>query len=349
VDPAGADAGARAMLEKRVAAKADDPVAWVRLARIYQRLGDPGKAIGAYEAVLQAVPKNLDALVNLTRLYAAKDTPKAYELAKAANKLAPYDPEVLHELGRLAFASGDYNLAAGTLQQALQSQPNNAEWLYDYGLAAYATGKVTPARTALQSAVSQNLPAADAARTRRMLDMIALAGTPGQAAAASTRIAEILKAEPGDVPALMARGAAGEAAADHAAAEQVFEQVLSHYPDFAPAQKELARLYSAEPGKIDRAYAASVKAHDALPDDPETAKILGIILVQRGDYSRAAALLAQSAAKLNSDAEVFYYLGTAQFHLKNRVDSKASLQKALSLNLSAPLAATARQVLSELK
>lgn len=347
--PETADAAAQAMLEKRVSEKPNDPVALARLARIYQREGNETKAVAAYEAILQAVPKNVDALFALARFYAAKDTKKAYDLAKAANKLAPYNAEVSHLLGRLAFQSGDFQQAASILQQTVQNQPNDAALLLDYAQAVYSIGRVADAQTALQSALGLNPPAAQAAPARRFLDLIGLAAAPAQAAADSARIAEILKAEPDDVPALMARAAACESKADAAGAEQACEQVLNRYPDFTPAQKQLARLYAADPAKADRAYALAVKARAALPDDPELAKIMGVLLVQRGDYSHAVNLLKQSAARMTSDPEVFYYLGTAQFRLKNRPESKASLQQALALKLSSQLAASAKQMLAELK
>jgi len=349
INPATADAAAQARLEKRVAEKAADPVAWSRLGVIYQRAGNHDQAIAAYEAVLRTAPKNLGAMVNLTRLYAAKDTKKAYEMAKAANQLAPYDPEASHNLGRLAFASGDYSLAAGTLQQALQNQPNDAGLLFDYAQAAYSIGRVSDAETALHSALAQNLPAPQAEQARQWLNFIALAAAPAQAATAAGRIDAALKTEPNDVPALMARGVAAMAANQMATAEQAFETALAQYPDFTPAQKELARLYAADPGKLDRAYSLATKVQHALPDDPNAAKVLGIILVQRADYGRAQTPLLQSAAKLTADPEVFYYLGTAQLHSKNRTDGKANLQKALDLKLPAPLAASAKQMLGELK
>jgi tetratricopeptide (TPR) repeat protein len=349
INPATADAAAAATLEKRVAEKADDPVALVRLARIYQRQGNTDKAAAAYEAILQALPQNLDAMVNLTRLYAAKDPKKAYEMAKAASKLAPYDPDISHTLGQLAFLAGDYHLALSVFQQTLQNRPNDPSLLFDYAQAAYSEGNVSDAQTALQNVLASNPSADQAGQTRRILDMLALAAAPAQAAAANARIAEVLKAEPNEVPALMARAAASEFNADPATAEQADEKALAHYPDFTPAQKQLARLYAADPAKLDRAYTLAAKAHDALPDDPEAAKILGVILVQRGDYSHAVNLLQQSAQKLNADPEVFYNLGTAQFHLKNRAESKASLQQALALKLSGHPAELAKQMLSELK
>ena len=295
------------------------------------------------------MPKNLDAMVNLTQLYAAKDPKKAYEMAKSANKLAPYNTDVSHILGRLAFSSGDYQLAASVFQQALQSEPKDALLQFDYALAAYSVGKVSEAQTALQNALNLNLPAAQAGPARRILELTGLAAAPDKAAAASERIAEVLKAEPDDAPALLARAAACEFKADTAGAAQAAEKILERYPDFTPAQKLLARLYVADPAKRDRAFSLAAKVHTTLPDDPASAKIMGIILVQRGEHSRAVNLLKQSAAALNTDAEVFYYLGTAQFQLKNRTESKANLQQALALKLSGPAADAAKKMLSDLK
>ena len=347
--PATADATARAMLEKRIAERPDDPVALSRLAAIYQRDGNADKAMGAYEAILQAVPKDLDAMIQLIRLYAVKDTQKAYGLAKTANKLAPYNPEVSHALGRLAYLSGDFQLSASVLQQAAQVQASDASVQFDYAQAAYSIGKISEAHKALQAALDLNLPAAEAGPARLMLDMIGLAAVPAQAAAASARIGDILKSTPDDAPALMARAAASEFNSDVAGAEQAYEKILARYPDFTPAQKILARLYAADSGKADRAFALAAKARESFPDDPALAKIMGVILVQRGDYSRAVNLLKESAATLNADAELYYYLGTAQFRLKNRTESKASLQQALALKLSGQPAEATKQMLSQLK
>lgn len=349
IKPETADAAARTLLEKRVAEKHDDPVALLRLARIYQRDGNTTQAIGAYEALQQATPKNLDTALNLTRLYAVKDPKKAYEMAKAANKLAPYDPEVSHLLGRLAFLCGDYQFAAGVLQQAVQSKANDAALLFDYAQAAYSVGKVSEAQTAFQNALNLNLPTAQGTQAKRILDLIGLAAAPAQAAAASARIGEMLKVEPEDVAALAAWAAACEFKSDRAGAEQADEKILAHHPDFVPAQVQLARLYAADPAKQDRAYTLAAKARELLPDDAALGKIMGVILVQRNDYSRAVSLLKSSSLKLNSDPEVFYYLGTAQFQLKNRAESKTSLQQALALKLSGPLADSAKKMLAELK
>jgi len=348
ISPTAADAPAQAALEQAVSEKPNDPVALIRLAHIYQRAGNTAKAEAAYEAILRPLPQNLDALLNLARLYATHDLKKAYDTAKLASQAAPYDAEVAHTLGRLAFLNADFHLAASTLQQAADKQPNDAVLLFDYAQAAYSLGRVADAQTALQGALAASLPAETSAQARRMLEMMALAAAPAQAAA-SPRLAEILKTEPADVPALMALAAASEYGAQTAAAEQAAEKALAHYPDFTPAQQQLARLYAADPAKLDRAGELASKAHDALPDDAETSKILGEILVRRGDYIHAANLLKQSALKIQNDPELFFYLGKAQFQLKNRGESKSNLQQALTLKLSGPLAVQAQQMLNDLK
>ncbi len=76
---------------------------------------------------------------------------------------------------------------------------------------------------------------------------------------------------------------------------------------------------------------------------------MGLIVYRQGDYSQAAKLLQESARQKNGDAELMYYLGMAQYHLKNRVQSKTALQRALDLNLSGTLATDAKRVLAELK
>lgn len=349
INPATADAAARATLEKRVAEKSGDLVALLRLARLNQRDGNTDKAIAEYESVLQVQANNLDAMVNLTRLYAVKDARKGYEMAKAAAKLAPDNPDVAQNLGRLAFQSGDYQVAASSLQTAAQNRPNDAPLLFDYAQATYAVGRVTTAQASLQKAVTLGLAPGQAAQARQMLDLINLAAMPAQAVAAVSRVNDILKSTPEDVPALMARAAASESASDTATAEQACEKVLGHYPNFTPAQIQLARLYSADPAKLDRAYSLASRIHDLLPDDPDAAKRLGIVLYLRADYSHAVNLLKQSALKLNSDAELYYYLGAAQYRLKNRTEGKANLQQALALNLSGRLVDSAKQMLADLK
>jgi tetratricopeptide (TPR) repeat protein len=349
IDAKTAGADTRAWLEKRVASQPNDSLALMRLAAIYQRDGTVDKAIATYEAALQANPQNAAALVNLARLYAPQDPQKAINLAKAAYKLTPNDPLLTHILGHLAFLTGDYKWSLSLLQLTAQVQPQNPEVLYDLGEAYYSAGRVPDARTAMQNALQTGAAFSRTNEAQRFLAMTGLADKPAQALAAQSQVEAILKSTPDYVPALMVKAAIAEQKPDLATAGRTYENVLSHYPDFAPAQKQLAILYAKDPKNDATAYPLAVKARTAFSNDPEVAKALGMIVYRQGDYSRAANLLQESARQRTGDAELMYYLGMAQYHLKNRAESKSALQKALDLNLSGAPATEARRVLAELK
>ena len=84
-------------------------------------------------------------------------------------------------------------------------------------------------------------------------------------------------------------------------------------------------------------------------DREELARVLGIILYRRGDSRSAARYLTEFNQKGVADADTLYYLGMAQYKLKQPKESKESLERALTLNLAGPLADEARRVLAELK
>ena len=349
INPRSADANALATLEKRIAEKPGDPVALGRLAALYQYRGNPDRAIASYEAVLQTVPNNLTAMLNLVQLYAPKDPAKAYGLAKSAYKLAPDSSVAARIYGRLAYQNGDFKLANALLQQAVQNQTGDPLAFFDFGRSDYSLGKISDAKTALQNALHLNLPAPQSAEATRLLDLINLAADPASAVAATARVSEILKSEPNYVPALMAAGIIDERNGNVPAAETAYEKILAQYPDFSPAQRQLAILYSQDPARLSQAHDLADKARAIYPNDAALAKATGIILCLQGDYSRAASLLKGTATILPADPELFYYLGSAQLKLSQNQAARASLREALNLNLSGKLADSARQMLGQLK
>ncbi len=348
IDAATADATAKAALEKRIQEKADDPAALSRLAVIYQREGNPDKAIAACESILQENPNNLVALLNLARIYATKDVAHALELAQNAYKLAPDNPEVCRLYGYVAGQSGDYKLAANLLQFSAQAQPDNADTLFEFAQAAFRVGRIGEAQTALQNALAHNLSGAQGAEAKQMLALLQVTATGSASPDTKAQILQILKAQPQYLPALAASATVDESQGDATAAAQTYEKILAAFPDFNPAARQLAQIYARDPAKTDRAYTFALQAHNAYPDDPAVAKTLGIILIQQGDFNRAVNLLTESVSE-KSDAETYFYLGTAQYKLNSRAESKAALQQALSLNLSGNEATAARQMLQQLK
>jgi tetratricopeptide (TPR) repeat protein len=351
VDANAADAGARAELERRIAAVPNDPVALLRLAALYAREGAFDKAVATYQTIAKTNPKNAKPLISLARLYAGRPggEPKAFEHAKTAYKLSPDDPAVAGLLGRLAYRMGDHKWALSLLRQTAARQAKDPELLYDLAEAAYSLGRVAEAESAARAALQEAASFTRAAEAQRFLAMVALAGNPAQAVAAEGQVEQALKTEPAYVPALMVMAAIHEQKADLTAAKQVYEKVLTRFPDFALAKKRLAILKADEPGENRKTYEMAIMAREAFPNDAELGKALGIIIYKRGDYAAAANLLKESVNKLPDDPKAAFYLGMSQYWLKKMDESKQTLQRALSLNLPADLAAEARRVLTSVK
>lgn len=345
IDPRKGAPGAQASLEKAVAERAD-PVALIRLGASYEQSGATDKAAASYEAALKISPESVNAALGMIRVQMSRhETAKALELAKATRKLAPNDAEVGHVLGHLAFAAGDRTWALGLLQESARKLPDDPEVLYDLAQAAYSLGQVPTAEEALQGTLAAHPAAATATQARDLMEMIDLAKDPAKALAAAMKIDQRLKTDPSDVPALMVLGTIQEKRADFAAARKTYEKVLARYDNFAPAQRNLTIIYSGGVGTEPNAIELATRARQALPDDAELAKAFGILLFRQGNFSRAAAVLQESALKLTMDAEIMFYLGSAQASLKDSQASRRSLQRALDLGLNADLAAKAKKMI----
>ena len=351
VDVKSAKADAVARLQKRVAAQPDDFIARLRLALIYQRDGKLDEAMAAYESVLKADPKNMTALINLTQLYAInpENTQKALELAKAAYKLAPDNAEVAKLFGRLAYETGDYKLSLNLLQEVVRNESSNEQVLFDFARSSYAMGRVADAQTAMRNLLKSGNHFSRTNEVMRFLRLTVLADDSSQAVLAADQVAGILKTEPDYVPALMVLGRISEQKDDLGRAKQAYSKVLDQYPDFIPAQKRFTIVCSQLAVNDPRASEIATKARAAFPDDLEVDKAFGVILFLQGDYIRAERQLKETAVVNNTDPEILYYLGMAQYNLKKSAECKKNLQKALSLNLPTRFLQKTRRILTELK
>lgn len=347
IDPGRTTSDTFAWLEKWIAAHPGDAVALGRLACIYQSKGMINKAIATDQAILNVNANNIFALTNLAGLYALTDPQKAISFAKSAYDLAPANWEITHLYGRLAFKVGNYSWALTLLQLCSQARPDDPDILFDLGRAFYSMGRVSEAEALVQRALQLGGAFTRTGDAKRFLAMTALANDASSASAG--RISKILNVTPNYVPALMIEAAICARESETATARQTYRRVLSIYPDFVPAMRDLAVLDADDPSADAEGYPIAVQARQALPHDPAVAKALGMIVCRQGDYTRAAALLKESLFQSHNDSQLLYYLGLADFHLKDVPDSRANLQRALSLNLSGHDATDARRMLAELK
>jgi tetratricopeptide (TPR) repeat protein len=351
IDAKTADAAARADLEKRLRETPDDPVALDRLAQIQEREGAFAKAARTYETALKQNPKNALILLHLAQLYSGRlsDPRKALRMARQAHTLAPDDPWISYTLGRLVYQAEDYKWAANLLEESARKLPNDPDLLYDLAWSRYSLGRVAEAQAAMQGPAQAGAAFARAEEAKRFLTTVAASENPAQAQQMAPQVQKLLSADPTYVPALMVSAIVQEQRGNYKEAALFYDRILDRYPLFAPATRNLAFLCCERLGDDRKAYALAATARESFPADPHLAKTLGILAYRFSDYARSAQLLEECAPRLNSDAELLYYLGMARYRLKEPALSKAALQRALDLHVQTKLADEAKRVLAELK
>ena len=350
IEPATAAPSVQADLESRVRAEPNDPVARLRLAAIQARRGGASDAAAGYEAALKLNPRDVTVMLELVRLYSGPlhDPARARELAKIAHEIAPNDSQISHTLGRLLYETGDYGWSLDLLQQAARELHGDPELIYDLARSYYGAGKVSEAEETLKGMLPGAVSPALSSNAGRLASMIAAGKSPAQAQAALPDAQKILEANPNDVPAGMVLALARESQGDIPEARRLYEKILAADALFAPASRRLALIYVQRLDDDQKAYDLAAKARESFPDDPELAKVMGIIDYRKADYAGGAHLLQESLRVRGDDPETLFYLGMSHYRLKELTESKAELQRALDLNVADQEANEAKRALDDM-
>ncbi|MEO5718848.1 MAG: tetratricopeptide repeat protein [Chthoniobacterales bacterium] len=344
--PAGAlSAGQLEAMTKR---QPNDLVARLRLAEAYEKDKDWSKAADAYEAALKINPKLASAALKLARIYGgpAPNKEKALSYAKMARSLAPDDQKVTAVLGRVAFDTGNFSWSYNLLKESVRQLSSDPQVLHDLVWAAYSLGKVDEARTAMERSLAASPQPEVGNDGKRFLNLTAQEVTPDAVAPSQTEVDSALRGDPPYVPALMAAAKSDLKQANKANATKRYQQVLQRFPDFAPAQKQLALLYAEEPAHVAETFDLASKARKALPDDPVLAQLLGRLCYERRNYSRAIQLLEESQRKQQLGPSGLFYLGVSRLAANEKKSGREALNRALVAGLQEPLAAEARKALA---
>jgi tetratricopeptide (TPR) repeat protein len=351
IDPATATPENVATLEKRLHDNAHDPVPLTRLAAIYELHGEADKAAEAYEKLVAQNPQDWKAMIKLAQLYSGPlhQSRKALDLAKAAHEIAPSDARATATLGELVYASGDYTWALSLLEASAPRLTNQPTAQYDLALAYYAVGRVSQADSAMEEAVEAGASLPELDKAKQFQAFRATAKDPAATSVTAAQVHSVLEKDPHYLPALTLSGILSERQGDLTQATKTYEQILAEYPKFSPAMRQLAFIYAKQSGNEAKAYELAEKAKSAFPDDLDLARMLGILAYRKAEYRESVRLLRDSSKKFDNDGELSYYLGMDYYQLKQRKESKESLQRALALNVPSPMDGEAKKVLAELK
>jgi tetratricopeptide (TPR) repeat protein len=348
LSPDTSDPSARGKIEAFLAQYPENPAAWLRLGAVHEGGGDFAAAQKAYERALALNSDYVPGLLRLAGLYSSHlgDLEKALALAKQARESAPGNPRVADALAWIAFRRGDHKWAHGLLAESVRILPEDPTIQYHFGMANFALGKIDLATNFIRKALSSPVGFQDAKDAEKLLEALDKPAV-GEENAGGEGAAGVLS--PIMLPVMLSAASTALEKGDPVGAQRRYERVVSVYPEFIPAVRELALLYGAQKMPTEQSFKIGAKARELLPQDPAVAEALGKIAFRRGQYTYASSLLQESADKLTANADVYYYLGMCHHQLRKKDLAKKALRRALELEPKAEWAASAQGVLSESK
>jgi putative PEP-CTERM system TPR-repeat lipoprotein len=347
IDPDAPPASARTQLEEHLGAMPSDPAALFRLARLQEQSGADEQALRTYEKILTERSSFAPAMLRLALRYSERpnELAKAEELAIKVRQASPGDPRATHALGWILFKKGEHDKALPLLKESANKLPDLPEMQFHLGMANYMLGDEVAARAALQKAADAAMDFSGRNEARRRLALLAIDPESGTA---RTELDNYLRETPNDPAALLRLGRVQEQSGAVGEAIAIYEKLVNEHPHYAPVTRHLSLLYSRQPSSdASKAYQLAVKARQAYPDDPEVAKVLGILNYRRGFFPQAVEQLKDAAAERADDAEILFYLGAAYHQLKEHGGCRETLQRALNSKLPPALADQAKRTLAE--
>lgn len=131
-----------------------------------QKMGQTDEALAAYEAVLNANPKNLQALTNMLGLLKSRDPQLAVAKLSELQQAYPYQPDITAQLGVALGQAGEYQKALRYLEMAEAMDPGSAYVIYNKAVLYDKMGQSTAAgdlyrqliRMSADGSLDENLP-----------------------------------------------------------------------------------------------------------------------------------------------------------------------------------------------
>jgi len=156
-----------------------EPSLYILLGELYESKQDWAKATEAYQKALEIKHEDPLASNNLARvmLESGGNLDIALSLAQTARRGLPDSPDTADTLGRVYYQKGDYKLAIGMFQEALQlgeksNAPDNPNVHYHLGLAYEKVNQPMLAREQFERVLKISPNYSDAAEVKRHLSQL---------------------------------------------------------------------------------------------------------------------------------------------------------------------------------
>jgi tetratricopeptide (TPR) repeat protein len=301
------------------------------LAVQHHQAGNLSEAEGLYRRVLQAEPRNPDALHLLGVIaHQVGRNEAAIDLIRSALGERPTMAAAHCNLGAALQATGQLDQAVASFRRALQLKPDYVEAYNNLGNALQNQGMLAEAVAVLQQAL--RLRPGDAVALTNLGSALHKLGRVEEAI---THHQEAVRRQPTFADAhnnlgsvLHEQGKLDEAAAS-------YEQALRLNANHVDALTNLGLIRLAQ-GKVEDAIACQERAVRANPSHPAAHNNLGVALVQRGRLNEAAASYAQAVRLKPGYLEAHRNLGSLRMSQGKLDEALACYEQAVRLLPDSP-------------
>ncbi len=292
------------------------------LAEAYLVAKSSDQALSVYRHLAEAFPKDsrLQFLIG-TVLVQQGDFPGARGAYEKSLQLSPDYLPAFEQLVNMDLDEKKYTAALDRINSALEKDPKTSLlWLLK--------AKVYVARNDLPQAESVLLKAIkadpDASAPYLYLTRVYVASDKYQEAL--DRLGALV-ARTNDVTAFLQIATIQERIKHYDLARDNYEKALQCAPNSSVALNNLAYLYCEHYGDLDKALKMAERARQLAPYSPNTADTLATVLLKKGDYSRALALLQEGSQADPADPEIQFHLGSAYYMLGEEAPARLAFQR----------------------
>jgi tetratricopeptide (TPR) repeat protein len=287
-------------LKGMIAAAPTDSELKFALAKFYQEIGAPAKAEAVYEQVIAAErldPSGLTARDRLAALRLQQNDPDgALQLANEVLNASPRDDDALLIRGTIALARKDPRSAISDLRAVLRDQPNAVGVLRSLARAHIANGEPAIAEETMRHAVDANPK-----NPVLQLEFAELLMQLGKADQAQAIVAQLVKDKPDSVEALDAQYRIAVATKDLATAKTAADAIVALRPKAAVGYMYQG-MVAEESKNLDEALRLYTQAADAQPDGIEPLEAVVRLLANSKRLPEAMKRLDDVTAKFPNES-----------------------------------------------
>ena len=306
----------------------NDAATHLKLARAQRDLGMAQKALATYQKVLYLDPKSLDAHFEMGRLAAAMgETNLAALQVTEMTSMWPRRPELHLLQAQIDLRAGKSDQAIEQWRIALEKDPGSKEarvLLISTSLKQRSYGEA-----ARLAEVGLKLTPDDTELS--LLLARSLVGLGRIPEAQATLLTAAGRDVSSPVPVLML-GDLQVSRGEYLAAIKSYEEVLLRVPDHVLAMNNIAQLTADHGYELDRAATLASRLYAKYPKDPAVVDTLGWVLFKQGKLEEALPLLQFAAVGAPNNPAHRYHYGTALLKEGQTAAGLKELEAALKIS-----------------